>query len=63
MAEMSYEDAVKRLQEIVKDLEGSDVPLDESMKLYEEGVKLADFCDKKLKTAQQKITELEKPAD
>lgn len=56
---LTYEEAVKRLEEIVARLEGGDASLDESMKLYEEGVALADFCDKKLTGAKQKITELQ----
>ncbi len=55
---MTYEDAAKRLEEIVKELENGGKTLDESVKLFEEGAKLADFCNKALKTAEQKIIAL-----
>lgn len=58
--DMSYEQAIKRLEEIVACLEKKDTPLEESMKLFEEGTKLAAFCEEKLTSAKQKITELTK---
>lgn len=57
---MTYEKAVKRLEEIVQSLEKNETPLDESIALYEEGTKLAVFCSDKLKNAKQKIIELNK---
>lgn len=56
--EMTYESAVKRLEEIVGILEKNEVSLDESMKLFEEGTKLTTYCSKKLQEAEQKITVL-----
>lgn len=58
--EMTYEQAIKRLEEIARLLETADSPLDDSIKLFEEGAKLADFCSKKLDEAEQKLTELTK---
>ncbi len=58
--EMTYETAVKRLEEIVSTLERNEVSLDESMKLFEEGTALTALCSKKLEEAQQKITVLTK---
>ena len=58
--EMTDEKAVKRLEEIVDLLEKNEAPLDESMKLFEEGTKLAAFCNEKLVNAKQKITEMNK---
>lgn len=58
--DMSYEQAIKRLEEIVACLEKKDTPLEEGMKLFEEGTKLAAFCGEKLTSAKQKITELTK---
>ena len=49
------------LQQIVEKLEAGSLPLEESLKLYEEGVKLTDFCDKELKGAKLKISELKAP--
>ncbi|HIY33958.1 MAG TPA: exodeoxyribonuclease VII small subunit [Candidatus Eubacterium faecigallinarum] len=57
---MTYETAVKRLEEIVLILERNEVSLDESMKLFEEGTALTALCSKKLEEAQQKITVLTK---
>jgi len=58
MNELTYEKAYKRLEEIVEKLENSSVPLEESMKLFEEGTKLANFCNTKLNDAEQKFTQL-----
>ena len=58
MENMTFEDAIKRLEEIAAMLEQGGVPLEQSLKLYEEGSALAAFCAGKLKTAQQKIIEL-----
>ncbi len=58
--EMTYEQAIKRLEEIVNLLEKNEATLDESMKLFEEGTKLAVFCNKKLGEAKQKITVINK---
>lgn len=58
--EMTYETAVKRLEEIVSILERNEVSLDESMKLFEEGTALTALCSKKLEEARQKITVLTK---
>lgn len=59
-SEMTYEKAIKRLEEIVGLLEKNEVTLDESMKLFEEGTKLSLFCNEKLTNAKQKITEISK---
>lgn len=58
--ELTYEQAVKRLEEIVNLLEKNESTLDESIKLYEEGIKLSELCNKKLIEAKQKITEINK---
>ena len=58
--ELTYEKAVKRLEEIVNLLEKNEASLDESMKLFEEGTKLAAFCNKIMTEAKQKITEINK---
>lgn len=47
--EIKYEDAVKELDEIVSKLENGTVSLDESIKLFEKGTKLAGICSDKLK--------------
>ena len=58
MKELTYKQAYKRLEEIVEKLENGSVPLEESMKLFEEGTKLANFCNSKLNAAEQKFTQL-----
>ncbi|MBR3148807.1 MAG: exodeoxyribonuclease VII small subunit [Eubacterium sp.] len=57
---MTYEQAVERLDEIVSLLEKNEVSLDEALALFEEGTKLTSFCTKKLNEAKAKITEIEK---
>lgn len=57
--ELSYEQAISRLEEIVATLENGDKTLDESVKLFEEGAFLADYCNKALQEAELKIVKLE----
>jgi exodeoxyribonuclease VII small subunit len=59
----NFEDLLKRLQEISDKLEKEDVGLDNSIKLYEEGIKLSKLCSKMLKDAELKISELKKNND
>ena len=60
---MSFEDSVKRLDEIVKLLERGDAPLSESLKLFEEGTSLISNCDTLLNVADQKVVKLRKGQD
>lgn len=60
MANLNYEKAVARLEEITDKLENGNLPLEEMIKLYEEGTALAAKCAKVLDAAQLKITELGK---
>ena len=55
-----FEDALKRLEEIVEKLESGDLPLDKSLSLFEEGTKLARFCTQKLNEAEKKVSMLVK---
>ena len=52
---MTFERAMARLEEIVRALEGSNTPLDESLALYEEGVALVRLCSARLDHAQQRV--------
>lgn len=54
----TFEKAMERLSEIVEILEGGEEPLENAMKLFEEGAKLSAFCYEALNQAEQKITEL-----
>lgn len=58
--EMTYEQAISRLEEIVSILEKNEVSLDEALELFEEGTKLTSFCADKLKNVKAKITEINK---
>lgn len=58
MADMNYEESVKRLEEIVEKLESGELSLEESIKLFEEGTKLTASCYDILKNAEQKITNI-----
>lgn len=53
---ITYEAAIKRLEEIVTMLEGGELSLDKSLKLYEEATELSAFCKKYLDEAEGKLT-------
>ncbi len=53
--EMSFEEALRGLEDIVTRLERGDVPLDESISLYEHGDKLKKHCEARLNAAQMRI--------
>ena len=57
---LTFEESVKRLDEIVKLLERGDAPLDQSLALFEEGAKLVKTCGKMLDEAEQVVTRLQK---
>jgi exodeoxyribonuclease VII small subunit len=57
-----FEAALQRLDEIVKRLEKGDLPLEESLVLYEEGIKLSRICHAKLEEAEGRIETLMKDA-
>ncbi|MBQ5590493.1 MAG: exodeoxyribonuclease VII small subunit [Clostridia bacterium] len=58
MSEMTFEKAVKDLEKITVALESGELGLEDSMKYYEQGTKLAAFCSEKLKQAELKIQQL-----
>ena len=60
MAEIKFEEALKKLEKIVSDLEAGKLALDESLRKYEEGVRLAQACSKILESAQKKVEVLAK---
>ncbi len=63
MAERTFEDAMKRLEEIVHDLEGGDLPLEESLRVFEEGMKLVALCSHTLEDAEKKVSLLVREQD
>lgn len=52
---ITFEEAMLQLEHIVKSLEDGSAPLDKSLDLYEQGVRLVRFCNKKLEEAEQKV--------
>jgi exodeoxyribonuclease VII small subunit len=60
MKDMAFEKALQKLEKIVEELEAGDLSLDDSLKKYEEGIKLARMCQQKLDKAKQKIELLTK---
>lgn len=68
--DLSYEQAVERLEEIVREIESGRPGLEESIRLYEEGVKLGNRCKEVLAQAEQRVESLsreqaglDRPAD
>lgn len=61
--EMKFEEALKKLERIVQELEDGDLPLDEACGKYEEGIRLSRICAKKLETAKKKVEILLKNED
>ena len=55
MAEIKFEDALKKLEKIVEDLEKGDLTLDEALKKYQEGLELSQLCSQRLENARKKI--------
>ena len=60
---MSFEQSLDRLEEIVRHLEKGDLPLSDSLALYEEGTALIAACSKQLDEAEQKVVKLRKGPD
>lgn len=58
IASMAFETALKELEEIVAKLEGGEVSLEDSIKLYERGEKLKGRCEKLLKEAEARIEKI-----
>lgn len=63
MAEMKFEEALKKLGKIVEDLEDGSLSLDESLEKYGEGIRLSKMCAKKLEAAKKKVEILLKSED
>ncbi len=60
MEDMTFEEALARLESIVRMLEGGNAALDESLSVFEEGIALVKMCNEKLEKAEQKIKILTK---
>jgi exodeoxyribonuclease VII small subunit len=60
---MSFEDALRELEQVVGKLERGEVPLDDSIALYERGAALKKRCEAKLKEAEEKVAAITLDAD
>ncbi|MHB2148922.1 exodeoxyribonuclease VII small subunit [Calditrichota bacterium LG25] len=60
---MTFEEALARLEEIVGKLESGEISLDKSIKAFEEGQKLVQFCLQKLNEAETKVKKLSQDGD
>lgn len=56
MAKKTFEQSLKELEKIVQQLESGDLPLEEAVKKFEEGIQLSKFCSEKLDETERKIT-------
>lgn len=56
MKEQTYEDSMKELEQVVKELESGELSLDESIKKFEKGMELSKHCSSLLEDAEKKIT-------
>lgn len=52
---LSFEEAMARLEEVVEQLESGDVPLEGSIRLFEEGMRLSRYCGRKLEKLEQQV--------
>lgn len=59
----SFEDAMERLETIVRELERGEAPLEQSLKLFQEGAALVSDCEKRLQKAEQSVLKLQKGPD
>ena len=63
MAKEKFEEALGRLEELVKKMEAGDMTLEQSLKAFEEGTRLARFCAKKLDEAERRVDLLLRQGD
>ena len=63
MPKEKFEDSLNKLEKIVSRLEEGDIPLEESLKLFEEGIRLSRFCNQKLDEAEKRVEILLKGKD
>ncbi len=55
MAKEKFEDALEKLEDIVRKMEAGEMPLDDALKSFEEGIKLIRFCSSKLEDTQRRV--------
>jgi exodeoxyribonuclease VII small subunit len=57
-AELTFEQALAQLEEVVQQLESGELSLEQSLALFEKGMRLAELCEDKLDQAEQKVSQL-----
>jgi exodeoxyribonuclease VII small subunit len=57
-ADLTFEQAFRQLEEVVQKLEAGDLPLEESLALFERGMLMARLCEGKLEQAEQKVSQI-----
>lgn len=60
MATQTFEAAMEKFEKVVEELESGDLPLEKSLKKFEEGIALSKFCSRKLEEIEAKVTQLVK---
>jgi exodeoxyribonuclease VII small subunit len=63
MAQKTFEQSMKQLEQIVQELEDGDLPLEKAIKKFEEGIKLTKLCSEKLDETEKKISVLLKDSE
>ncbi len=63
VSEMSFEEAMAALEQVVAQLESGSVPLEQSISLYERGAALKAHCEAKLSAAEEKVAQITEAAD
>jgi len=58
MAKEKFEDALEKLENIVREMEKGEMPLDSALKSFEEGIRLIRFCSAKLEDTQRRVEQL-----
>lgn len=58
MAKEKFEDALEKLENIVRDMEAGEMPLDSALKSFEEGIRLIRFCQTKLEDSERRVEQL-----
>jgi exodeoxyribonuclease VII small subunit len=56
MAKKSFEQSLKQLEQIVNEMESGELPLEQAIRKFEEGIELSKFCAQKLEETERKIT-------
>lgn len=62
-AEMPFEEALKKLESIVEEMDSGDLPLETMLSRFEEGMRLSEMCQSKLASVEVRIQQIERTAD